>query len=262
MHLEACALTYSVDEHTVLDELSMAVERAEVVGLLGPNGSGKTSLLRAVYRALRPQSGSLVIDGADVGTMPARELGRRMAVVAQERPADFEFTVEEVVAMGRTPHKGLFERDTEHDRAAVVEALEHVGMSAYASRVFPTLSGGEKQRVLIARALAQRADLLVLDEPTNHLDIRYQLEVMDLVRRLGVTAVVALHDLNIAASSCDRLVLVRAGRVVANGTPADVLTPERILDVFGVHAEVVEHPRTGCLQLLYIPPSHREKELA
>jgi iron complex transport system ATP-binding protein len=239
----------------IVADLDLVVRPGEVVGVLGPNGSGKSTLLKAVYRVLRPSAGAVRLGDDDVAALKPRAVARRMAVVAQEGGVDFDFTVTEVVAMGRTPHHGSLDRDTPEDAAVVAAALARVGMSALAGRAFPTLSGGEKQRVLVARALAQQAGVLVLDEPTNHLDIRFQLELLDLVAGLGVTTLAALHDLNLAARSCHRLYVLASGRVVAAGTPAEVLTPEVVRDVFGVDAVTVPHPVTGAPQLVFLGPS-------
>ncbi len=223
----------------------------ELVGLVGPNGSGKSTLLRSVYRAVRPRAGLVTLGGDDAWALPAREVARRAAVVVQEPPTDFDFSVGDVVAMGRLPHKGVLDRDTPADTAIVADALGRVGLTEVDERPFATLSGGEKQRALIARALAQQCPLLILDEPTNHLDVRYQLEILDLVASLGVTTLVALHDLNLAASYCQRVYVLAAGVVVAGGAPVDVLTPELVLTVFGVHAERWAHPITGHTQLAF-----------
>jgi len=223
------------------------------VGLIGPNGSGKSTLLRAIYRLLKPAAGRISLGGDDVWLLSARESARRTGVVVQEAPVDFEFSVREIVAMGRTPHKGLLARDTNDDDRIIADALAHVGMRSFAERSYATLSGGEKQRVLVARALAQQPRFLVLDEPTNHLDIHYQLELLDLVRGLGVTTLVTLHDLNLAAAYCQRLYLLQEGRIVASGIPEAVLTPERVRDVFQVEAICGRHPATGRLQLAFVP---------
>lgn len=234
-----------VEGRALVDQASLHVAPGEVVGLVGPNGAGKSTLLRTVYRALRPTSGRVLLDGQDVRRMPGKSLARRLAAVLQESAADFELSVYDVVAMGRTPHKRPFDADDADDRAVITAALDQLDAAHLAQAPFTRLSGGEKQRVLIARALAQRAGTMVLDEPTNHLDLRHQLDTLRLVRRLGVTAVVALHDLNLAAAFCDRICVMDDGRVVTTGTPADVLTTELLADVYRVDAEVTEHPRTG-----------------
>ncbi|MFG3661000.1 ABC transporter ATP-binding protein [Streptomyces sp. NPDC047706] len=242
-----------VDGRALVDRASLHVAPGEVVGLVGPNGAGKSTLLRTVYRALRPTTGRVLLDGEDVRRMPGKSLARRLAAVLQESAAEFELSVYDVVAMGRTPHKRAFEGDDAGDRAVIMAALGEVEAAGLAHAPFSRLSGGEKQRVLIARALAQRAGTMVLDEPTNHLDLRHQLDTLRLVRRLGVTAVVALHDLNLAAVFCDRICVMDDGRVVTAGPPGKVLTPELLADVYRVEAEVTEHPRTGAPHITLLP---------
>lgn len=217
----------------------------EVVGIVGPNGSGKSTTLRCVYRAMKPDAGAVLIDGVNVHKR--HQLARDLAALTQESQVEFDFTVAEVVEMGRLPH----ERDSARDRRIVGDALATVDLSGLASRSFLSLSGGERQRVLIARAIAQEPRVLVLDEPTNHLDIRHQLDVLALARGLGVTVLTVLHDLNLAASYCDRLYVLDEGRLVASGTPEEVLVPELIAKVFHVTAHVVRHPTTGVPQLLF-----------
>jgi iron complex transport system ATP-binding protein len=254
MRLQAQEVSWSVDGHKIVRSVSAEAHPGELVGLIGPNGSGKSSLLRCVYRVLRPDAGLVSLDGEDVWRINARQMSRRTAVVVQESQTDFDFTVREIVAMGRTPHKGLLERDDEKDERIVEDALSRVDVLHFAERSFLTLSGGEKQRVLLARALAQKARFLVLDEPTNHLDIRYQLELLSLVRDLGVTTLAALHDLNLAALYCDRLYALAAGKVAAEGTPEEVLTPRFIRELYGVEAEVEIHRATGRPHVSFLPP--------
>jgi iron complex transport system ATP-binding protein len=244
-------VTLSLEKKEILHNISLHVEAGEIVGLIGPNGSGKSTLLKSIYRVMKPDAGLIFLEGEDIYGLSARECAQRMAVVRQESTVEFDFAVEEIVMMGRTPHKRLFETDREEDRVICEEALRQVGMQSYAKRSFFTLSGGEKQRVMIARALAQQAKVLVLDEPTNHLDVRYQLQIMDLVKQLGIPAIAALHDLNIAAAYCDRLLFLREGRIVASGPPEAVLSPTLIWDVFGVEAEVMTHPVTGKKHVYY-----------
>jgi len=232
----ACAVNVSIDDVRIVCDATLAASPGEVVGLLGPNGSGKSTLLRTVYRSLRPLSGSICVGEDDVWEMTAKRAAQRTSAVAQESVGDFEFTVRDVVELGRGPHKRLLEGDTRQDREIVEDALDRVRMTGFEDRLFVTLSGGEKQRALVARCLAQRSRLVVLDEPTNHLDVRAQFELLDLVRSLGVTALVALHDLNLAARYCDRVYVLDAGRVVSHGLTAEVLTAELLADVFGVVA--------------------------
>ncbi|MCP2247054.1 ABC transporter ATP-binding protein [Lentzea aerocolonigenes] len=228
----------------IVEDITLHADN-EVVGIVGPNGSGKSTTLRCVYRALKPDAGAVLIDGENVHKR--HDLARDLAALTQESQVEFDFTVSEVVEMGRLPH----DRDPARDRRVVADALATVDVEHLAERSFLSLSGGERQRVLIARAIAQEPKVLVLDEPTNHLDIRHQLDVLSLARGLGVTVLTVLHDLNLAASFCDRLHVLDEGRLVAGGTPEEVLVPELIAKVFHVTAHVVTHPTTGVPQLLF-----------
>ncbi|MFJ6349163.1 ABC transporter ATP-binding protein [Streptomyces sp. NPDC092046] len=236
-----------------LHEAGLVARPGETVGLVGPNGSGKTTLLRCIYGTLTATSGRALLDGDDLHALGPRARARRVATVPQESALEFELTVRELVALGRSPHKRFWEGDTERDRERADAALDRVGILELADRPYPGLSGGERQRALVARALVQDPELLVLDEPTNHLDIRYQLEVLSLVRHLGTTNLLALHDLTLAAAYCDRLYVLDRGRVVAEGPPAEVLTPALLAAVYGVEAEVIPHPTTGTPLVVYLP---------
>ncbi|MCX4808792.1 ABC transporter ATP-binding protein [Streptomyces sp. NBC_01214] len=251
--LDAEDVSVVVKGRTLVDRVSLRVAPGEVVGLVGPNGAGKSTLLRTVYRAQRPAAGRVLLDGEDVWRLPAKRLARRLAAVLQETAGDFELTVYDVVAMGRTPHKRAFAGDDAGDRDIITDALAELNVAPLMHAPFDRLSGGEKQRVLIARALAQRAGTMVLDEPTNHLDLRHQLDALRLVRRLGVTAVIALHDLNLAASFCHRICVMDGGRLVATGTPQEVLTADLLAEVYRVNADVAPHPRTGIPQVTLLP---------
>ena len=235
-----------------LRDASLQVGAGEFVGLIGPNGSGKTSLLRCAYRFSKPEQGEVHLDHQNVWKQSSRWCAQRIAVVLQEFPDAFGLRVDEVVAMGRTPHKGLFDSDTLHDRQLIQQALESVGLLGFEDHAFATLSGGEKQRVILARALAQQPQLLILDEPTNHLDPRYQLELLRLVKRLNIGTLASIHDLNLAAAFCDRLYVIDHGRIVASGTPHEVLTAELLRDVFGVDALIDTHPLSGYPRITWI----------
>lgn len=252
MQLQIDNVVWSVAARTILDAVSFDVRSHEFVGLIGPNGSGKSSLLRTIYRMLKPNAGSITLGDMQVWQSTPRALAQRMAVLTQERSDEFDFTVRECVLLGRNPHKGTLERTNTTDQQIVIDALTRVNMHLFAERSFRTLSGGEKQRVLIARALAQQPRCLVLDEPTNHLDIRYQMEMLALVKRLRITTVAALHDLNLAAMYCDRLCLLHHGEIVVIGDPAEVLTPAYIEQVYGVRAEVHLDPRTQHPHIRYV----------
>ncbi|WP_432510923.1 ABC transporter ATP-binding protein [Kineococcus sp. SYSU DK001] len=232
--IEARGVEFGYGGAPVLRGADLRAPDGKVTGLLGPNGSGKTTLLRTLYGSLTPSAGSVRIDGVDVGALSTRELARRVSVVVQEHGGDLPLTVADMVLLGRTPHRGPFGGTTAADRDVVGESLRRVGALSLAPRGFAGLSGGEKQRVLVARALAQSAGHLLLDEPTNHLDVRYQHEVLDLVRGLGSTVVVVLHDLNLAAVYCDEVVLLHEGAVHAAGTPEEVLTPGNVEAVYEV----------------------------
>jgi len=258
--LRAADVSFSYDEaRPILDRVSLEVERGTIVGLLGPNGSGKTTLLRLVAGMLQPQSGTVILDGAPVSTLTRRRLARRLAIVPQETPSPFDFTVLDIVLMGRYPHLGAFELEGAADLAIARDALAATGTDALEQRAFATLSGGEKQRVVIASALAQEADLLLLDEPTASLDLGYQFEVATLLRGLnrerGTTMVVSTHDLNLAAALCSRVVLLKEGRVLAQGPTETVLTQANIRILYGVEADVRFHERARHLTVVPIARS-------
>ena len=234
--IQARDVQFSYGPTPVLRGVSLNATEGKVTGLLGPNGSGKTTLLRTLYGSLTPTAGSVHLDGVAVASMSSRDLARRVSVVVQEHGGDLPLTVADMVLLGRTPHRGVFGGTSPTDLEVASQALRRVGALELAPRGFAGLSGGEKQRVLVARALAQSTEHLLLDEPTNHLDIRYQHEVLDLVRGLGSTVVVVLHDLNLAAQYCDEVVLLQAGLVQAAGTPVEVLTPEHLQRVYEVEA--------------------------
>ncbi|MFZ3565771.1 ABC transporter ATP-binding protein [Streptomyces sp. BH097] len=251
MDLELEGLTVVTDGATLVHELSLHVPDGRVVGLVGPNGSGKSTALRCVYRALRPTAGTVRVGGDDLSRLTMRAGARAVAALTQDGTVDLDFTVSEVVALGRTPHLRGNRQLGSHERELCERTMDRLGIGHLARRGVLTLSGGERQRVLVARALVQEPEILVLDEPTNHLDIRHQVELLSLLRGAGLTVLVVLHDLNLAAAACDRLGVLSGGRLVTSGTPKDVLTPELVEDVFGVGASVVPHPLTGDPQLLY-----------
>ena len=254
MELDIDGVTVEAAGTRIVDDIRLTVDSGAFVGLVGPNGSGKSTLLRCVYRALRPAAGVVRLGGDDVHALPPRAAARVLAALPQESSAEFDFTVAEMVAMGRLPHQ---DRTAASDRDVCDRAMRRTGVGHLAERGFLALSGGEKQRVLIARALAQQPRVLVLDEPTNHLDIAHQLDVLSLVHGSGPTVLAALHDLNLAAAHCDVLYVIADGRIVASGPPHDVLRPALLAEVFGVRAHPVRHPGTGALQLLFdlLPPT-------
>jgi cobalamin transport system ATP-binding protein len=244
----------------VLDRVSIDVARGTIVGLLGPNGSGKTTLVRVASGMLRPEAGGVVLAGRPIHEMTRRELARRIAVVPQETQSTFDFSVIDMVLMGRYPHLGPFELEGAADLDIAREALLATGTDALESRPFGTLSGGEKQRVVIAAALAQASDMLVLDEPTTALDLGYQFEIASILRRLnaerGTTMIVSTHDLNLAASLCDRIVLLKEGSVLAQGETTTTLTADHVRLLYGVDADVQFHARAGHLTVVPFARAH------
>ena len=252
MQVEACDIQCVLNANRILKGVSIRAGERETVGVIGPNGSGKSTLLKCIYRILRPSGGAVKLDGKDLLAYTTKESARKIAVVAQHNYYNFDFSVQDVVLMGRAPHKRALDRDNAEDYRIVAQALETVGMTAFAQRSFSTLSGGEQQRVILARALAQQTPCLILDEPNNHLDIKFQLQLMDLVRGLDRTVITAVHDLNIAAMYCDRLYALKDGQIVGQGTPQELLTPAFIREVYEVDAEVYQDKR-GILRILYYP---------
>jgi iron complex transport system ATP-binding protein len=250
---------YAYGARTVVEGVSLEARSGRTLGLLGPNGSGKTTLLRLLYGALQPDAGRVTLGGRPLERLPAREVARQVAVVVQETGVETMLTVHEMVMLGRLPRLGTFRRAGEVDHEAVASALDRVGARHLAPRRYAELSGGERQRVLVARALAQDAGFLLLDEPTNHLDIRYQHEVLQLVRDVATSAVVVLHDLNLAARYCDDLVLLDGGRVARSGTPEHVLDSEILESVYGIG--VTRTHSAGQLQLLFHPLTPEETRL-
>jgi len=254
--LDAAGVSFAYDRrgHVVVDTVTIGVPRGAIVGLLGPNGSGKTTLLRLLSGTVRPVSGQITIDGVAIGTLSRREMARRIAVVPQETHSAFDFNVLEIVLMGRYPHLGAFELEGADDVAIARAALEATGTRPLESRRFATLSGGEKQRVVIASALAQSSEILLLDEPTASLDLGFQFDIAKLLSRLNreraVTMVVSTHDLNLAATLCTELVLLKSGRVLAHGPTGRVLNAANVRALYGVDADVVLHPRAGHLTVV------------
>jgi iron complex transport system ATP-binding protein len=249
----------SNDSSFSLKDVNVTVGRGSLIGMLGPNGCGKTSLLRLLSGVLQPVSGTVTIDGRSVAGVSRREMARQLAVVPQETHPAFDYTAMEMVLMGRHPHLRFFELEGPDDLAIAQEALRATGTAHLAERSYMTLSGGEKQRVVIASALAQSPNLLFLDEPTASLDLGHQLDIAALLARLnhdrGVTMVLATHDLNLAASLCDTLVLLKGGRVLTQGRTREVLTAEMVRRLYGVDADVGFHAGAGHLTVIPVKRS-------
>ncbi len=246
--IEVRGLSYGVEGRWILRDVSLSVEKGEVVGVVGPNGAGKSTLLRAILRIVRPQEGEVALLGTPVERMSAREMAKRVAFVPQSTVFSFPFTVTEVVMMGRTPYAGRLIPEGRADYALCLDCLRTVEMEGLAERVVTELSHGEKQLVVIARALAQQPEFLLLDEPTSNLDIHHELTIMDLLRRLshedGKGVLVVVHDLHLALRYCDKVVVLEGGRVSASGNPRRVLTPALISKVFRVKVHMSSLPET------------------
>lgn len=252
MEITARDLSMFFGAKEILSQLNISISNKDFVGIIGPNGSGKSTFLKCLYRTQKPSGGAIFFDGQPIDAMSYRESAQKLSVVAQHNFYSFDFPVLEVVLMGRSPYKKLLDRDTPEDYELARRALATVGLADFEQRVFSTLSGGEQQRVILARALTQGTECMILDEPTNHLDIKYQLEIMDIVKALQLTVVAAIHDLNIAALYCDRLIALQGGRVVGMGTPQELLTPAFIRSLYDVEAQVEMRPYSDRIHVIYL----------
>ena len=230
----------------ILRNVSFTVQKGATMAICGANGAGKSTLLRLIYRFKKPTTGRILLGDDDIWHMPMRSAACRIAAVLQEQPSDFAMTVRDMVALGRTPHRRGFGSIAGHNHEIIDACLDQLSLTGIAKQQFGTLSGGERQRVMIARALAQEPELLILDEPTNHLDIRHQLDVLTLLKGLGLTVILTLHDLTHAAEYADQLLVLHKGELLADGTPEDVLTSQMIGQAFDVTARIDKsgpHPR-------------------
>lgn len=245
-----------------LKHINLTVGKGEMVALIGPNGSGKTTITKLTAGVLLPEQGEVLLDGISLKTLSRREIARRIAVVPQYFYMPFAFTVGEVVMLGRTPFIPAFSGVTGNDHHIARQAMGLAGIEQFSKRIFNELSGGERQKVILAMALAQEPGLLLLDEPTAHLDINHQVEMLEMVRRLnqeeGVTVIGAMHDLNLAALYFDRLVMLKEGAVVTEGFPSEVLTATTIHDVFGASVQVRQHPSAGVPYIIILPQESRK----
>ncbi len=252
MRVEVERVSFHYGSAKVLNSMTLTVQEGDLLGVIGPNGAGKTTLLRCLTGVLKPSGGTVLIDGREVGTFTRKELARRMGALPQEPASDFDYTVEEVVSMGRLPWVGFLGRIGKVDVDAVEEALRITGLQVLRPRPISTLSGGERRRTFLARALAQTPRFLILDEPTVHLDISHQYEIMDTIKRLSQRMVVvcSLHDLSLASQYCTALVLMKDGRIIRAGTPEHVLEPEALTEAYGIHLDV---SRIGIDGFLVVP---------
>ena len=253
MKLEVKDITYSIDGKTIVDSVSLEIEEGCFMGLVGPNGCGKSTLLKSIYRTYKPDSGVVYIDGKSTDDMTNRELARELSVMQQENNVEFDMTVFDMAMLGRFAHQKMFGNDMLHERELVREALKEVGMEGYEERSFLSLSGGEKQRTLVARALVQKAPMIILDEPTNHLDIGYQYQIMSILKKQNLTVFSSVHDLNIAACYCDKIILMKKGKIVDVGTPEEMFVPEKIKFLFGVDTQITTNTATGKPNIMFLP---------
>jgi iron complex transport system ATP-binding protein len=247
--IEVNSISFRYHEEWVLQEVSFRVEKGEFVGVIGPNGSGKTTLLKILYRLLAPQKGKVLFELVSMKKMDRRDIAKRIAVVAQETQLLFPFSVVETVLMGRSPYLGHLMFESEKDLEIARKAMEWTKVLPFSDRPVEELSGGERKRVFIARALAQEPEVILLDEPTANLDIQHQIDFLDLIltlnRERGLTIVMASHDMNIASEFCDRLILLQGGRIFQTGTPEEVMTKENIESVYGCEVWIDQHPISG-----------------
>ena len=251
MELTVEHITIEVAHKPIVKDLTLHVTDKQTVGLIGANGSGKSTLLKSIYKSISPIKGTIFLDDLDVVKASNRSVAKQLGVVGQFNDLNFDLTVEQVVLLGRTPHKKLMESDNLYDYQRVQEALLRTNLMNYRHRSFLSLSGGEKQRVILARTIAQEPQIMILDEPTNHLDIRYQLEILTAVKQLNITTFVALHDLELTASYCDYIYALKDGELVAQGTPEEVLTESLINEIFQVNCQIYENPITKKLGFHY-----------
>lgn len=253
MKLETKKITYSIDGKLIIDGIDISVKEGEFVGIVGPNGCGKSTLLKNIYKVFTPDSGAAFIDGEDLAKLSNKKTAKKMSVMQQENIVDFDVTVYDMVMLGRFAHQKLFSGSSDEDRKVVKEYIKEVGLEGYENRHFLSLSGGEKQRTLLARALSQKTPLILLDEPTNHLDIGYQYQIMNILKRQNLTLLCCVHDLNIAATYCDRLILMKKKKVFDIGTPKEMLTRENIKALFDIDTTIIENEKTGRLNIIFMP---------
>ncbi|WP_196599768.1 ABC transporter ATP-binding protein [Pectinatus frisingensis] len=246
-------VSLQITDKKILENISLTMASKKFVGIVGPNGSGKSTLLKCIYRVLKPDIGSIYFDGQDIRDMSLKESALKIGVVAQHNSYTFDFFVEDIVLLGRTPHKNLLEFDNTDDYKIMKTALKTVGLDGFEKRKFSTLSGGERQRVILARALAQQTPCLIMDEPTNYLDIKYQMQIMEIVKKQQFTVLSAIHDLNIASLYCDRIIALKSGKIVGDNIPEKLLTTEFIRYLYDVNTAVQINKQSGKLNITYIP---------
>ena len=244
-------LNLSIKQRTLLEDISLKTKDSQFVGLIGANGSGKSTLLKTIYKTLKPDSGEIYLDELNILHSSEKKVAQNLSVVSQFNELSFDLTVKQMVMLGRTPHKRLLEQENKQDLQIVEHALKTTNLLDYQDRSFLSLSGGEKQRVILARAIAQDPQFMILDEPCNHLDIRYQLEIMEIVKNLDIGILAALHSFEDACRYCDELYVLKHGNIIAHGKPKEILTETLIEEVYGVKCKIYQNPITQQLGFYY-----------
>lgn len=240
MKLSVKDISTKINNNTIIEDISLSAGSGAFIGLIGANGSGKSTVLKTIYRVLKPITGTVFLNEQDLSNLSLKRMAQQMSVVSQFNSTDFDFTVFDFVMMGRYPYKKNFDRLGSEDKAIVISTLETTGMIDYQQRMISTLSGGEKQRVIVARALAQQPQCIILDEPTNHLDMKHQLQLFSLLKRLHVTTVIAIHDITFAYNFCDQIYALKGGRMIVSGAPEEVITARNIENIYGVKIEILK----------------------
>lgn len=251
MELVVKEIEARIGKKEIVKNISILVKKQQFVGLIGPNGCGKSTLLKSIYKSLIPHKGTVMLDDLNVLKVSQKKISQQLGVVGQFNEMNFDLTVHQMVMLGRTPHKKMLESDKQSDVEIVEKALAHTNLLEYKDRSYLSLSGGEKQRVILARTIAQQPKFMILDEPTNHLDIRYQIEILSCVKELKIGVLAALHDLEMAAHYCDYLYAIKNGKVYAHGTPTEVLTPETIEALYQIKCQTYLNPVTNGLGFAY-----------
>lgn len=252
--MKLCGKDVSIDIQgkQIVKKVCLKVEHNQTVGIVGPNGCGKSTLLKSIYKIIKPKDGAIFLDDIDLLKESEKKIAQNIAVVGQFNELSFDLNVYDMVIMGRSPYKSFMQSDTDEDKQLVEEALKKVDLWKLKDRSYLSLSGGEKQRVILARAMVQKPKFLILDEPTNHLDIKYQLQVLNIVRGLNVTTLSVLHDLELAAKYCDYIYAMKDGKIVAEGKPEEVFTKENIKLIYEVDSEIYTNPITKRLSIAYL----------
>lgn len=234
-------LSYYIGEARICKNINIGFSENKFTGIIGPNGSGKSTLLKQIYRVLEPSLGTIYLKNIDINRIKPKEFAKMLAVLPQENNSDFDYTVSDVILMGRFPYHNIFTSNSLYaeDYKLLNECINLVGLANSEKRIFRTLSGGEKQRVLLARALITKSNILILDEITNHLDIGYQYKILEILRKLDLTIIAAIHDLNLAIKFCDEIVLINEGEIIATGSPKEIITEKILKDVFKIKAQII-----------------------